>query len=365
MERADLTASRTPAALTEHRAHEPPSISWTRTAQFALVGIFLIMFAAVLLYAQAVVLPVVSAVVIGSMLGPLQRRAVRAGVPAWLFATVVVLLLLGLIQFATVRLSTSVIEWIKQAPQMADALKAKLHWLDAGLAAFRRIQDMTSPGAGDALLKIDLAAVAQTGLAFLTPAMGELLIFFASLFFYLLSRADLRRHLVLTFSEQDTRLRVIRILNDIEENLTRYIGTVTLINCAIGFITAGGAYLLGLPDAPLLGALAFACNFLPYIGPAVVIVVLFAIGLIHYPYFGQAFIPPILYLGLATVEGHVVTPSIIGRSLTLDPFAVFLGLTFWTWLWGPVGAFLSVPFLIVGMVTIDHLDIKEDIELPG
>ncbi len=365
MERAELTGSRTPLSLAEHRPHEPPSIYWNRTSQFALVGTFLILFGASLFYARAVVLPIVSAVVVGSMFGPLQRRAVRAGVPTWVFALVIVLLLLGLVQFATVRLSGSVIDWIKQAPQMAEALKAKLNWLDAAMAAFRRVQDVISPGAGDALPKIDFAALAQAGLAFLTPAMGELAIFFATLFFYLLSRADLRRHLVLAFSEQDTRLRVLRILNDVEEHLTRYIGTVTLINCGIGFITAGGAYVLGLPNAPILGVLAFACNFLPYIGPAFVIVVLFGIGLLHYPYFGQAFIPPLLYLGLTAVEGHVVTPSIIGRSLTLDPFAVFLGLTFWTWLWGPVGAFLSVPFLIVGMVTIDHLDIKQDIELPG
>jgi predicted PurR-regulated permease PerM len=101
------------------------------------------------------------------------------------------------------------------------------------------------------------------------------------------------------------------------------------------------------------------------VGPACVVVVLFAVGLIHYSHFGQAFIPALLFVGLTTVEGHVVTPSIIGRSLTLNPFAVFLGLTFWTWLWGPVGAFLSVPFLIVGMVTVEHLDTRHEVDLPG
>ena len=161
------------------------------------------------------------------------------------------------------------------------------------------------------------------------------------------------------------RLRVIRILNEVEHDLTRYIGTVTLINGGIGIITAGGAYLLGLPNALLLGALAFVCNFLPYVGPAFVVLVLFGVGLIHYPLLGAAFIPPLLFVGLTTVEGHVVTPSIVGRSLTLNPFAVFLGLTFWTWLWGPVGAFLSVPFLIIGMVVVDHLDDTQDVDLPG
>jgi predicted PurR-regulated permease PerM len=363
VQHADLTAIRTPPAPADRLDRQ--GLSWTRAAHVALIGMFGIMVGAVLLYAQPILLPVVSAVVVGTMFGPLQRRAIGLGAPPWLFALMVVLLLIGLLQLATVLLSGPVIDWVKQAPQMGEALKAKLEWLDAGMAAFRRIQNMVSPGAGDAAFHIDFAAVAQSGLAFVTPAMGELLIFIATLFFYLFSRGDLRRNLVLAFPDQDSRLRVIRILNEVEEDLTRYIGTVTLINCGVGVVTAGGAWLLGLPDAPLHGALAFACNFLPYVGPALVVLVLFGIGLIHYSFFGQAFIPPLLFVGLSAVEGHVVTPSIIGRSLTLNPFAVFLGLTFWTWLWGPVGAFLSVPFLIVGMVTIDHLDTRHEAELPG
>ena len=365
MERAESAAARSPVRFPEGREQDARTLSLTRTARFALIGIFLIMFGGVLLYAQPILLPVVSAVVVGSMFGPLQRRAFAWGVPGWAFGLLVVLVLLGLIQFATVELSGSVIDWIKQGPKMGETLKAKLQWLEPGVDAFRNLQNMISPGTGDTALRIDFAAIAQAGLGFLTPAMGELLIFFATLFFYLLSRGDLRRHLVLAFDDQESRLRVIRILNDIEESLTRYIGTVTLINACIGLVTAAGAWLLGLPSPALLGALAFACNFLPYVGPACVVLVPFCVGLIHYTYLGQAFIPPLLFVGLAAVEGHVVTPSIIGRSLTLNPFAVFLGLTFWTWLWGPVGAFLSVPFLIVAMVTIEHFDTERDVELPG
>ena len=367
MERAELTASRAPPTvpLYGHDAQEERPVSLARPAQLALIGVFLIMFGALLLYAEAILLPVVAAVVVGTMFGPLQRRAFARGVPGWAFSLVVVLLLIGLVQLATVLLSGSVIDWVRQAPKMAETLKAKLVWLDAGVAAFRNIQNMVSPGAGDALFHLDVGAIAQTGLAFLTPAMGELLIFFATLFFYLLSRGDLRRNLVLAFEGQESRLRVIRILNDVEENLTRYIGTVTLINLGVGAIAAAGAWVLGLPDPALIGALAFACNFLPYVGPAFVVLVLLGIGLVHYAYLGQAFIPPLLFVGVSAVEGHVVTPSIIGRSLTLNPFAVFLGLIFWAWLWGPVGAFLSVPFLIVAMVTLEHLDDKDDVALPG
>ena len=55
------------------------------------------------------------------------------------------------------------------------------------------------------------------------------------------------------------------------------------------------------------------------------------------------------------LEGHFVTPTIIGRRLSLNALAVFMALAFWTWLWGPMGAFLSSPLLIVGLILKEHL----------
>lgn len=367
MGRPDLPASRTPSPI--EPAHQTPAPDWSeslnRGAQLALIGIFVLLLGGVLIYARGILLPVVAAVVVGAMISPLERTADRYGIPAWLFALTTVLIMLGLVQVAAVLLSGSILEWIQHAPEITEALKAKLQFFDVGFSAFRRIRNAVSPGAAETPLQIDMAAVVQTTLAFLTPAMGELLIFFATLFFYLFSRSDLRRSLILVFENQDMRLRVIRILNEVERDLTRYIGMVTLINIGVGIISAAGAFLLGLPNAPLIGALAFVCNFVPYVGPAFVVLVLFGVGLIHYPTLGLSFIPPLLFVGLTTVEGHFVTPGILGRSLTLNPFAVFLGLTFWTWLWGPIGAFLSVPFLIIGMAVVEHLDDKHEVELPG
>jgi len=79
----------------------------------------------------------------------------------------------------------------------------------------------------------------------------------------------------------------------------------------------------------------------------------------------QALVAPLLFLALATLEGHFITPSIMGRRLTLNPLIVFLSLVFWTWLWGPVGAFLAVPLLIVVMVVADHLFPQDEPELPA
>jgi ElaB/YqjD/DUF883 family membrane-anchored ribosome-binding protein len=129
--------------------------------------------------------------------------------------------------------------------------------------------------ADDVGLKIQVTAFVQPVLAFLTPAIGELLVFLASLFFFLMGRDHLRRHLVLLFGSQETRLRALRILNDIEDNLTRYIATAGAINIGVGVIVALASYLIGLPNAAMWGAVAFALNFLPYVGPMIMAVTLY------------------------------------------------------------------------------------------
>jgi len=92
--------------------------------------------------------------------------------------------------------------------------------------------------------------------------------------------------------------------------------------------------------------------------------VLFCVGVVALPSIAYAALAPGLFIAIATAEGHFITPSIVGRRLTLSPFLVFLALAFWTWLWGPIGAFLAVPLLIVSFVTLGHLLPREEGGLP-
>jgi predicted PurR-regulated permease PerM len=94
-------------------------------------------------------------------------------------------------------------------------------------------------------------------------------------------------------------------------------------------------------------------------------VVLLGVGLVTFPDLGHALVAPGLYLAFTTLEGHFITPSIMGKRLLLNPLTVFLALVFWTWIWGPVGAFLAVPILIVSLVAIHHMFPKEDPVLPA
>jgi predicted PurR-regulated permease PerM len=63
----------------------------------------------------------------------------------------------------------------------------------------------------------------------------------------------------------------------------------------------------------------------------------------------------VIYIGITALEGQVITPTLMGHRLTINPFLVFLSIAFWTWMWGPVGAFLAVPILLCAMVAVRRL----------
>lgn len=347
------------------RAEEPvptDTFLW-RFTQIAIIGTFLIAVCVLLEFAASVLIPIMSAIVIGTMFGPIERRFAERRIPSWVLATAVVLGMFILLQISAVVLSSAVIDWVKHASDFSASLQNKLRVFDGGMNALRDLQKAL--GAKDSGLDLSVTPIIQMTAAFLTPGLAELLIFFSTLFFYLLGREEMRRHLVLVFSSRESRLRTLRIINDVEENLSRYFATVTAINVVVGLATFVGTWALGFANPLLFGALAFACNYIPYIGPAFVVAVLFTVGLVTLPTLTASLWAPALYVGMTTLEGNLITPKIVGRRLTLNPFAILLGLTFWAFLWGPIGAFLSVPFLITGLAIRDRVMPDETPELPA
>jgi predicted PurR-regulated permease PerM len=360
------SAVRSEAAVARDDDAVPPAgeSRWRLAVDSATLGIFTLLFVAFLHLGRAFFLPVMAAMIIGMMLSPVARRAETWRVPAVPFALVVVLLIVGALNALTMLLAGPVASLIEQGPQLGQMVREKFSVFASSFEALRHLHDAITPS-GDAGLKLDLATVLQSTLSFLTPAIGEIMVFLATLFLFLVSRDTLRRGVILLFPDQETRLAAIRIFNDVEQKLTRYIGAVTAINLSLGVVTAVLAWAVGLPNPILFGALAFVCNYVPYIGPGVTLLTLFVVGFIVFPTLGQALLAPALFLGVTTIEGQFLMPHIVGRSITVNPLAVFLSLVFWMWLWGPIGGFLSVPILIIGLAVMAHVGPSSDPELPG
>jgi hypothetical protein len=163
--------------------------------------------------------------------------------------------------------------------------------------------------------------------------LGGVILFFVGLFFFLLSLKSQRHFVALLFERSEARLTALRLFTAIEQNLAQYVAVVTVINLCVGLVTAAVAYLVGLPNPLLFGAAAFLFNYVPYLGPAAVVTLVFVVGLVVLPTLAQALLAPALIVAVNTLEGQFITPSVIGRQLTLSPLAIFLSIAFWTWLW--------------------------------
>ena len=118
--------------------------------------------------------------------------------------------------------------------------------------------------------------------------------------------------------------------------------------------TAIACALLGVPNAILWGALACLLNFAPYVGAAITILVLTVVGLTTFDSVGHALAVPITFLVLATIEGQLVTPTIIGRRLAVNPVVVFVWLLIWGALWGISGLLLAGPLLACFRIVCQH-----------
>jgi predicted PurR-regulated permease PerM len=360
-----LSAAPEGAPLPDSKNEQPPVIRRAEVVAFALVGLLIICVVAVLYLAKAFFLPVVMAFVVGTMLSPAASLLGRYKIPRAVAAVLIVAAVGAGAAFIVGLISSPLMEWSNRLPELASRLKDRLHIFDRPLALWHELEGML--GAPDATSSLQLPKFewVQPTLEFLSPTFTEFLLFFATLVLFIASWKDLRRALIMNFGDRDARLRTLRILNEIEVHLGHYLLTVTMINIGVGVATGIVCALTRMPNPAGLGALAATLNFIPIIGPVAMFVILIVVGVITFPTLGGGLMAALAFSGIAFLEGHFVTPTIIGRRLELNALAVFLALAFWTWLWGPMGAFLSSPLLIVGLIVKEHLAPANSPQLPS
>lgn len=317
--------------------------------RYAIIGIFVILTTATLYLTKAIALPITAGIIFGLVLGPVVDWLVRRNVPQHLAAAIVVLLFLAVILTAITVLAVPVAAWSDQAPAMMAAAKAKLAGVFAVMDEAKKAIG-TLMGKSGAELSISqgnpLLDIAMTS----STAAGGLLVFVATVYFWLATRRHLKARTLRLCLGRGARKSAGAFFQEIETRVARYFGLVTLINLGMGVLTLTIAWLAGLPFPVFWGALAFLLNYLAFIGPIIVTVMLFAGALIDAPFLLTAIWPAAAYFMLHLIEGNAVTPVFVGSRLTVSPFLVFIAFIFWLWLWGPVGAVLSTPILLVAMV---------------
>lgn len=352
--------------LPDSKSELPPVIRRAEVVALSLVVLLIICLVAVLYAGKGFFLPVVMAFVVGTMLSPAAGFLERHRIPRALSAVLIVSAVAATVIFIVGLISSPVIEWSTRLPELGARLRDKLHVFDRPLALWHELQSMLggSDAFSNAAFQMPKVDWVQPTIEFLSPTFTEFLLFFATLVLFIASWRDLRRALIMTFTGHASRLRTLRILNEIEEHLGGYLLTVTMINLGVGAATGLICWITGMPNPAALGALAATLNYLPIIGPVAMFVILTIVGVVAFSTLGAGLIAPMAFVGLTFLEGHFITPTIIGRRLELNALAVFLALAFWTWLWGPMGGFLASPLLIVALILKEHLLPADAPQLP-
>jgi len=322
----------------------------------AFVGVVVLLI--VLMVGQAVLAPVCLAMVVGLMFGPIADWCERRRVPPSLSAAVVVLLLLAVIAIAGLVFAVPLSQWVGRAPEIWGKLQERLASLKDPLQSLAALQGQISAiFGGPNAIAVRLAdGSTVTSLAMIAPAIGaQILLFLASLYFFVATRHSIRISVLSLCVSRRVRWRTAHVFGDIEDKVSRFLLSVTVLNLGVGVVVAIAMWAVGMPSPLLWGALAFALNYTPYIGQAVMVVVLLSVSLGTQPDWVSILVPVGCYLVITFIEGQFVTPQVLGRTMTLNPFLILLSATFWLWAWGPIGGFISVPSLLILQSLLSHI----------
>jgi predicted PurR-regulated permease PerM len=332
--------------------------------RYATVGIFVIMATAALAIARPVALPVTAGIVFGLVLGPVSDALVRRGLPHAAAAGIVVLTGIVLLMGLFAILAAPVAMGADQIPAIIDTLRAKF---DGFFDMMRRLQGVprgatapvaTETAAGTSFTPLLNIAVTSSS------AAGGMLIFVATIFFYLAARRHLKARVLRLCLGRDARQVAGSFFEEVEQRIGSYFAVVTVINLVVGVVATAIAWLAGFPYPLFWGALSFVLNYLAFIGPLILTALMLGAGVTTADTAFAALWPVSVYALIHLIEGNVLTPSLVGRRLTVSPFLVFLSFVFWLWLWGPVGAILSTPLLLIAMVMVEVLSAYRHLGTP-
>lgn len=339
--------------------------------ELSTIGLFVLALLVALHAAASLVVPMVAAIIVGSVIAHVGDRGQRIGISP-MVAGLALTAVLGTGLFLLIEaIAEPISALVERLPQVLPRLAAAVGDL---LAPFTALQSRFTGGGSTSddglaslekmLGSLDLGVVASF-LGGLTPALGESLIFLATLVFYVAGRAQLRRQSILAFGGREERLAAIRIFNATEASLTRYFGTTSVIYASVGLATGLIAAAAGLPAPILWGLFAFAMSFVPFLGPAVVSLAIGSSGLLlDYPLLSVLW-PVGAFMTVHLICENAVVPAVLGRRFEINPFLVFVSIIFWTWMWGALGAVLAVPLLLIARTLRSELKTDDRAALPS
>ncbi len=331
-----------------------------------LLGILLILSAFALDFAREFLLPVTMAFFIALTFRPIIRKASKKGVPAWLSATVFMVSLMLLAVTLIYALGAPITAFIAEAPQYTQKFIERLHvfndWLKP-LTTFAGQIATTDKIAEPSVQAAEILTTASPSLmnyAFQSAGysvnVGATIVLTAVTAAFMMASGDLfYEKLIRVLPTLSDKKRGLRIVYDVEGEISAYILTVSVINLGLGICVGITFFALGMPMPYLWAVLAFIFNFIPYVGAVFGVLLAGFVAIATFDSLSYAMLIPAAYALLNALENQFVTPVFLGRRLQLNSVAILIFLTFWTWEWGIAGTMLAVPILMTVKVLCSHI----------
>lgn len=341
---------------------DPQPVAGLKAIRRALTALLIPAGIGALYFGRSFLMPIALALLVSLTLKPVVRFLERRGLPppatALLFGSgfIVVTVL------AALYLTGPVTRWIDDAPTISRTVQEKLNALRSPVDALTRAADQVeqigeaAAPAGNAqrvvVTEPGLLSRVAGGVPNILAQFGLMVI----MTLFLLASGDLFYEKVVrvvpTLTDKKTAVRIIR---EVESDVSRYVLTITLVNFGFGAAVAAGFCAIGMPTPVVWGILAAVLNFVPYLGAFLGIALVSVVALVSFDTLAAAALAPAIYIFFNFIEGQFVTPMVVGRRLEINPVAILVALAFWGWLWGIPGLIFAVPFLVLIKVLGDHL----------
>jgi len=305
-------------------------------------------------------LPVTAALVIAIALVPLLEWLERRRVPSPVAAFICVVLFLAVANAAVAAIVFPASEWVRRLPDRIGRIRETLGPLFdiyADLEAF--INDVVrqfgrTSGLAHQTVTVETPNSLLQIIATSAP-FAAIQMFFAVLvvFFFLSGWTKMRKRTITARSSFDGAMTTARVIQQVVDATSTYLGTITMVNIGMGAVVALMLWLIGMESPLMWGGIVAVLNYIPYLGPIASALLLAIGGLMLFPDPWYALLPAVAFVGVHLVEANLVTPTVVGRRLTINPLMILLALSFWAWVWGTTGALLAVPLLIIFRTVFD------------
>jgi predicted PurR-regulated permease PerM len=363
----------------------PPIDVSVRSIALTIIAVTAAMY--LLHWAQEVFIPIVLSVLISYALEPPVGWLMRVRLPRLIASGMVVTLLAGSLAYGAYSLTDDATAIVASVPEAAQKLRQMVRngqrdetsTLQQVQEAAQELQKTADEAAGAAPAPrgvqrvqvvqpaFDLREYMTWGSASVVAFGGQavLVIFFV---FFLLASGDLfKRKLVKIAGPSLEKKRItVQILNEIDTQISRFLFVRVVTSVVVGVATWIAFTLVGLQEAAFWGLAAGVFNSIPYFGPLIVAAGTALVGFLQFGSIGMAFYVSAISLAITSLEGWLLTPWLTSRTARTNEVAIFIGLIFWSFLWGIWGTLLAVPMLVAVKACCDRIeDLKPIGELLG